>query len=122
MKDNIYKKETFEGYCKILSSHFCIIISKEKFSLVVKKKIFFFEFEYLVFCDYMFTFFSLTNHLMVAFDRYPKTVSIVPQSEQFLLPFLDFLERESDMNLLSNFVFLLPQRIYGISSESKQLY
>lgn len=41
MKDNIYKKETFEGYCKILSSHFCIIISKEKFSLVVKKKFFF---------------------------------------------------------------------------------
>lgn len=86
---------------------------REVFSRNVKS-FFFFEFEYLVFCDYMFTFFSLTNHLMVAFDRYPKTVSIVPQSEKFLLPFLDFLERESDMNLLSNFVLSSTEDLWHI--------
>lgn len=51
---------------------------------------------------------------MVAFDRYPKTVSIVPQSEKFLLPFPDFLKRESDMNLLSNFVLSSTEDLWHI--------
>ena len=64
----------------------------------------------------MFTFFSLTNHLMAAFDRYLKTAgfSIVPQSEKFLLSFLDFLERESDMNFLSNFVLSSTEDLWHI--------